>query len=83
MTKNIAITQEQLDKISDDFQSTFTILKPNLIANMFSADEIPRVSEIIKKHLGDVFLDFCKTGQLGQDEPYDIYYIRVGEYDRH
>lgn len=63
------------DQISEDFQSTFTILNENTLANMLGFEgDFENLSKIIKKYLPDHITIYKKTNQLKGD--YDIYIIR-------
>lgn len=44
------LTQEHVDKISDDFQSTFKLIPPNTLVNLFAPNEQEQVEAIIRKH---------------------------------
>lgn len=73
------INQDQVELISDDFQSTFTLSKTNTLVNMLQGEhEFPIVEMIIKKHCGPVKVQFIKTNDLGLDE-YDIYVMEISE----
>ena len=63
-----------VEQISDDFESTFSVVDDNTLANMMSASEIDRVTQIIRSYIGSVELEFVKSGHF--DDPYDIYVIR-------
>jgi hypothetical protein len=69
------ITQEQLDKISDDFQSTFTKTGDNKISNCMHPYEVDTVNEIIKKHTNFKESLFIKVCDLSND--YWIYEIEL------
>lgn len=65
------VTQSLLDKISDEFQSTFSQVEPGVFANMFFEREIPQIESLFKKHCGDnVMLKFLKGEEVA-----DNYYI--------
>lgn len=70
------LTEELKELISDDFESTFTILSPNRMANMLGPDDFDNLKTIIEKHCGPCHVDFTKTNDLGSD-PYDIYFIDI------
>lgn len=65
-----------VELISDDFQSTFTVVDKNTLANMlgFPGDFV-RVTKIVQNYLPNAKVTFEKTNQLDGD--YDIYLIRV------
>lgn len=69
---------DYIENISDDFQSTFTLVNENTLANMMDETETETVENIIKTYMGDnVNVTFTKTNQLGKDESYDIYLVGV------
>lgn len=71
------INQDQVELISDDFQSTFTLVKTNTLANMLQGKhEFDEVTSIIQKHCGPVKVNFTKTNDLGPGE-YDIYIMEI------
>jgi hypothetical protein len=70
------ITREQVEALSDEFQSTFTLFEDGALANMFHSDEIPTVEALIIKHTGAKRVWFHKSGKMGT-KPYDIWVIRV------
>lgn len=62
------------EEISDDFQSTFTIINSNKLANMLGMPgDFENLTNIIKKYIPDANLEFTKTDQLRSS--YDIYTI--------
>lgn len=66
-----------VDKISDDFQSTFMYVSEHQLVNMLRGDhEFDEVRSIIRKYLGEVRVEFLKTGQVSSG-PYDIYNIVI------
>lgn len=75
-------TQEIVEKISDDFQSTFLIVDDYKVSNLFEPKDIPDIKKVITKYLGPVELEFKKTNAL--DSAYDIYLIVIkgNENDR-
>lgn len=48
------LTQEIVDKISDEFGSTFTLVSPKSMANMLFSKELPKLKSIVKKHVPQV-----------------------------
>ena len=66
-----------VDKISDAFQSTFTVVDENTLANMLGLKgDFKIVTNIIKRYMPDVTdVRFEKTGELDTD--YDIYLIHL------
>lgn len=67
---------ENLDKISDDFQSTFTFINENQLVNFLRGEhEYDEVSSIIKKHLGNVQVNFKKLNRM--PGPFDVYEINI------
>lgn len=74
------ITIEILDKISDDFQSTFTFIDPQTIANIMVNRDFDEVTRILKKYLGNVSVEFQRKDPLSKDpEKSDIWIIRVSQ----
>jgi hypothetical protein len=74
---SLDLVKDHVDQISDDFQSTFSHPRLNTLTNMLQGDhEFPVVEAIIKKHCGDVVVEFQKTNAY-DDGPYDIYLIKV------
>lgn len=69
------IDQQKLDALSDEFQSTFSIVRhdPDVIANMCAPHECTTIVELIKKYLGWEVVTHIATGQLEQE--YDIYFF--------
>jgi len=63
------------EQISDDFQSTFTVVNDNMLANMMSPDDFEPLTKIIHNYLPDLALEFKNTKQLGMDR--DIYLVAV------
>lgn len=68
--------REKVELISDDFQSIFSVAAINILVNMMGSSDKENLTNIIKKHLGNVSVQFHKTGQLGEKD-YDIYAIIV------
>lgn len=69
---------EYVNAISDDFQSTFTFVNENQLANMLRGEhEFEEVASIIKKYLGDVDVNFKKLDRI--ESPHDIYEIHISE----
>lgn len=68
--------QDHIEKISDDFQSTFTLINENAMANLMGRPgDLEQVTEIIHRYLPQVEVKFHKTGQIPGD--YDIYVVSV------
>lgn len=64
-----------VEQISDDFQSTFTIVDDNTLANMLGMPgDFENLTRIVRKYIPDAELEFENTKQLGGD--YDIYLVR-------
>ncbi len=57
--------QELVDKISDDFQSTFTFFNKNTIQNMALDSEVDEVEKIILKYLPGVKIKVTRAGRVG------------------
>ena len=67
-----------VEVISDDFQSTFTVVDDNTLANLLGfPGDFENLKKIVANYLPDAQLEFIKTNQLGSDKSYDIYLIRV------
>lgn len=63
-----------VEVISDDFQSTFTVINDNTLANMMGMPgDFETLTNIIVKYVPDAKLKFVKTGAFKSD--YDIYYV--------
>jgi hypothetical protein len=61
--------------ISDDFQSTFTVVDDNTLANMLGMPgDFEKLTEIIRKYIPNANIEYENTKQLGGD--YDIYLIK-------
>jgi hypothetical protein len=60
------VTQEQLNKLSNEFTSTFTYVGEGLLINCLRTSELPAVSNLIKKHIPKVKkVSFEATIELG------------------
>jgi hypothetical protein len=66
-----------VDNISDDFQSTFSVVDENRLANLLHPNDLTEVASIIRRYLGPVFIKFEKTNQLKGKR--DIWIIEVKE----
>ena len=70
--------KEHIDAISDEFQSTFSLINDSTLANLLYEKELGTVEELIKKHIGDSKISFHRTFQLSQEEDgYDIWLIKI------
>jgi len=71
--------ERYVEMISDDFQSTFTVLGPNKLSNMLGLEgDFEKLQNIVEKYIpgcGD--LKFTKTNEMGEKEAYDIYIIEL------
>lgn len=68
--------KDYVEKISDDFSSTFTVIDENCLGNMLQGpQEFEEVARIIRKYLGDVQVKFTKSGMM--DDEYDFYHIAI------
>lgn len=66
------------EQISDDFQSTFTVINDYMLANMMGfPNDFKQVEQIIKKYIPEAIVSFKKTNELGKDSVYDIYLISI------
>lgn len=65
-----------VEVISDDFQSTFTVVDDNTLANMMGfKGDFENLTKIIQNYLPDAEVSFTKTNQFPDD--YDIYLVRA------
>lgn len=63
-----------VENISDDFQSTFTVVNENTLANMMGfPDDFKNLTVIIQNYLPGAEVKFEKTNQF--DDVYDIYLV--------
>jgi hypothetical protein len=64
-----------VEQISDDFQSTFTVVDSHTLSNMlFGPNDFEPLTTIIKKYVPNATLTFYKMGLM--DGPYDLYLIK-------
>jgi hypothetical protein len=59
---------DAINALSDEFQSTFSEVRPGVLANMFHEDERSVVEALIKKHLGATKVSFIKMNEFGDDK---------------
>lgn len=65
-----------VEQISDDFQSTFTVIDDWTLANMMGfPNDFDQVTKIIQKYVPDAKVEFTKTNEL--KDAYDIYVVKV------
>jgi hypothetical protein len=65
-----------VEQISDDFQSTFTVVGPNKLANMLGMPgDFEALTLIIQKYIPDANVKFTKSNQMPGE--YDIYIVEV------
>lgn len=65
-----------VDLISDDFQSTFTVVNANTLANMLGfKGDFENLTKIINKYLPGATVKFTKTNRIKDD--YDIYLVEA------
>ena len=65
-----------VEPISDDFQSTFTVIDKNTLANMLGLKgDFDRLTEIIRNYIPEARIEYKKTNQMGSD--YDLYLVRL------
>lgn len=70
--------KDNLDNISDDFQSTFKLVSENQLINMLHGEaDFLEVSSIIKRYLGNVDVEFKKLNTMPDD--YDAYLITISK----
>ena len=63
-----------VELISDDFQSTFSVVDENTLANMMGFEhDFESLIKIIHKYIPDCEVKFTKTNQF--DDKYDIYLV--------
>lgn len=67
--------ERKVEALSDEFQSTFTILRGGQIANLWDVSECQTVLGLISKHLGWKIenMQIVKTGQIAGT--YDVWVI--------
>jgi hypothetical protein len=69
---------QKIKVISDDFGSTFTFVSETEIANLLTLEDLPGVEVILKKHLGDVVINFSKTFHIPPNSAErDIWIIKI------
>lgn len=74
----MSLLKDNLDNISDDFQSTFKLVSENQLINMLHGEaDFLEVSSIIKRYLGTVDVEFKKLNKMPGD--YDAYLITICE----
>lgn len=68
--------EENIENISDDFHSTFTLAGRWTMINMLQGPhEFDELTAIIKKYVGDdIKVEYTKTNSLGSGT-YDVYKI--------
>lgn len=65
-----------VEQISDDFQSTFTVVDKNTLANMLGHEgDFEQLLQIIHRYLPGVLVQFEKTNQIPGS--YDVYLIKA------
>lgn len=55
---------EKVDLISDEFQSTFCVVSPQILSNLLTESDIEALASIIFKHVGEAKVVFKRTYQL-------------------
>lgn len=75
------MTQEQIDAISDEFQSTFTEVDETTLANMLGMfpDDFTKLETIIKKHVSCARVTYEQIESMPQPgmPNYGMYLIRT------
>lgn len=72
------ITKENLEAISNEFQSTFTLVDQNTMLNLLFENEQDEVRNIIKKQIDNAQVTLVRTFQLSKNQnEKDIWIIRV------
>ncbi len=65
-----------IEQISDDFQSTFTRMGPNVLSNMLGMKgDFENLTRIVQNYIPDAKLKFTKTNNF--EAEYDIYLIEL------
>lgn len=65
-----------VEQISDDFQSTFSVIDKNTLSNMMGfPNDFENLTNIIHKYLPDSKIEFVKTNEI--NDPYDVYLVRA------
>lgn len=65
-----------VEQISDDFQSTFTVVSPNVLANMMGfKNDFDKLTQIVRDYIPNAELEFNKTNLL--DDVYDMYLVSL------
>ncbi len=78
MNKKITGIQEHVEQISDDFQSTFTVVGESTLANLMGfPGDFEQVTKIVQKYVPEAKVEFTKTNELGKDKSYDIYLVKI------
>lgn len=68
-----------VEQISDEFQSTFTVIDDNTLSNclgMFKND-FDEVKRIIRKYIPKAKVTFIRQNQFPDEEVYDVYLVKV------
>ena len=67
-----------VEQISDDFQSTFSVVDSDTLANMMGLPgDFDVMKSIVNRYIPGADVTFHKTNQLGEEEKYDIYLVRA------
>lgn len=64
-----------VELISDDFQSTFTVISDNVLMNMCGPGDFEIITKIIQNYIPEAKLSFIKSNYFKDN--YDIYYIKM------
>lgn len=64
-----------IEQISDDFQSTFTLVDENTLQNMLGSEDKENITKIIQKYLPNAKVSYVKNNWFESD--YDCYVINV------
>jgi len=71
--------QEKVEALSDEFQSTFTILDDGSLSNLFDVREVPEVKALVQRHIRWENPFFIKTSELSGT--YDVWVIQKAPSD--
>jgi hypothetical protein len=64
-----------VEQISDEFQSTFSVVDANVLVNMMSPSDFGTIETIVRKYIPGANLEFLKlSGMRGM---YNIYFVRL------
>lgn len=71
-----------VEQISDDFQSTFTVVGENTLANMLGfPGDFEALTKIVRNYIPEANLEFTKTNTFPNS--YDVYLIKLKPASKH